>query len=114
MPRGSNPNSLKNLARGNRFSEDTARISAQKSAETRKYLSSARKALKSALTDEELNKQIDALLRRGRQGNLTAIKMVFEYSDIADNENTTTTQNVIELPAVLPDNVPPKEEKNNE
>ena len=118
MPSGSNPNSRKNLvsenAKKNRFNGENGAKNQAKGNEVRKYMSSARKALKSALTDEELNKQIDALLKRGRQGNLTAIKMVFEYSDITDNENSAVTQNVIELPAVLPDNVPPKEEENNE
>ncbi len=96
MPRGSHPNSRKNLvsenAKKNRFNGENGAKNQAKGNDVRKYMSCARKALKSALTDEELSKQIDALLKRGRQGNLTAIKMVFEYSDISDNENNTATR----------------------
>lgn len=55
MPRGQNPNSLENLKKGRRFgaSDDSARKSAQKSAESRAALASIAEEMRSILTDEK-------------------------------------------------------------
>lgn len=76
MPRGENENSKKNLAKGHRFTADTAREASKKAAETRKAYSSAREALKDYMTDDKYRELMEALHKRGKAGNLTAIDMI--------------------------------------
>ena len=86
MPRGQNLNSKKNLK--NRFNTDSAKKAAQKSAEARKAYSSAREALKDYMTDDKYKELMEALHKRGKAGNLTAIDMIFKYTDPINNNNS--------------------------
>ena len=55
MPRGQNPNSRENLRKGKRFSasDDSARVNAEKSAQSRAAMASIAEEMRSILTDEK-------------------------------------------------------------
>lgn len=77
MPRGSNPNSRKNLTHPG-FSTETARKAAEKSAQTKRYNASFRAAGKDLLTDEELKKMWNAMMEKAQSGNVSAFKALFD------------------------------------
>ncbi len=83
MPENENKNTGKraNNGKSTRFTSETGKAAGKKSGKTRRYMSSARNALKAACTDDELRTIITKLIERGKQGNLTAIKMIFEYTE---------------------------------
>jgi hypothetical protein len=78
MPRGDNPNSRKNLAKGKPFTAETAREASKKGLATQKYNASFRAAGKDLLTDEEMAKMWKAMIQRAKNGNITAFKTLFE------------------------------------
>ncbi|GEM_PF-6359421 len=115
MPRGQNPKSKENLTKGKPFNAETARKASKKSAENRKYQSNARKCLKNLCTDDELDKVLRQLLKRGQQGNLTAIDMIIKYT--GESEEKTPDEDgprLAYIPEKLPKNEPPGETENEQ
>jgi hypothetical protein len=100
MPRGSNPNSHNikklNASRTQKEREKAASEAGKKSGESRKYLGNARKALKEELTDEEMHAINEILKKRAKSGNLTAIKMILDYTD-EKQEQTVNNEITINL-----------------
>lgn len=99
MPRGSNPNSKKALAENRKktqFCGETAVKAQKKSAEVQRYNGVARRALKDKCTDDKLTKILDQLERRALSGNLTAIKMILDYTD-EKQEQTVNNEITINL-----------------
>lgn len=91
MPRGSSAEEMRKISKKTQFNGDTAVKAGKKSGQTRKLYASLRECLKKEMTAEEQAKICEQLKKRGMQGNLTAIKMLFDYSlteeeKQADNE----------------------------
>ena len=110
MPKGSNPNSRKALEQNRKktqFNGERAVKAGKKSGESRKYMSSARNALKDLCTDDELNAIMTQLMRRGKTGNLTAIKMILDYTDIKEDTHDNAEVNIAFLAPVSAPETPP-------
>lgn len=76
MPRGDNPNSRKNLAKGHQFNAETARKASQASAESRRATASLTESLKKQLTPELMDELTLMLIKRAKQGNLKAWELL--------------------------------------
>ncbi len=76
MPRGENPNSRANLAKGKKFDTETARKANKKSLETKKEYATLTEALKAQCTPEVKAQLTDMLIKRAKQGNLKAYELL--------------------------------------
>ena len=76
MPRGMNPNSRANLKKGKRFSEETARKAAEKSAETRAAFKSLNEDLRERCTPERIANINNRILSMAEHGNLKAYELI--------------------------------------
>lgn len=80
MPRGSNPNSRKNLKRGHPFNEETARKAGQKSqevqAETKVFTEAFRKACMEH--PDMISKAAFTILNMAAHGNIKACELVMK------------------------------------
>ena len=76
MPRGDNPNSRKNLARGKPFNADTARKAGKKSVEAKTVYRSLQEDLREQATPERIAKINNRLLSMAEHGNLKAYELV--------------------------------------
>ena len=77
MPRGSSPNSRKNLIKGKPFCEETAREAARKKHEIESAIKPLRELLKEQCTDED-RRQMNAFLIRMAKRNLHAYELLMK------------------------------------
>lgn len=111
MPRGDNPNSRKNLAKGKPFTAETARKASKKGLATQKYNASFRAAGKELLTDEEMAKMWTAMINRAKSGNITAFKMLFDVmgEGAQDDVDKAAQLNIhiapVQAPELPPDDI---------
>lgn len=75
MARGENPNSKANLAKGKRFSEETARKAQQKSLEVKRRLKTFRELDTEHTTEEERLAMLQAVKVKATHGNLKAFEI---------------------------------------
>lgn len=75
MPKGDNPNSRANLAKGKPFNEDRARKAAQKSVEKRRKLRTFRELDEDFTTDDERLIMLNALKAKVKQGSIKAFEV---------------------------------------
>lgn len=78
MPRGMDPNSRKNLKKGVRISEGTARKYAEKSAKSRKANGVLRAAFMESITSDSAAKIADAHRRKAEHGNEGSTRLIME------------------------------------
>ena len=110
MPRGDNPNSKANLAKGKPFNAETARKAKQKSDQSKKYNASFRACGRDVLTDDELKKMWIAMIKRAQGGNIKAFELLYNVMGEALAESNTGAQvNLAILADVLPREEPPDE-----
>ena len=113
MPKGSNPNSHTinklNAERTRKERENAARKAGKKSGESRKHMSCARNALKELCTDDELNAIMTQLMRRGKTGNLTAIKMILDYTDVKEETSNDAEVNLAFISPISQPESPPED-----
>ena len=110
MPRGDNPNSRKNLQKGKPFTAETARIASKKGLAIQKYNASFRAAGKDLLTDEEMQKMWEAMIKRAKSGNISAFKMLFDVMGEGAQDITSKDAevNIAFLAPVAPAEKPPE------
>lgn len=101
MPRGRDKETMNEIGKNTRFSGKTAAEAAAKSAEARKAYSSAREALKDYMDEDKYREIMDALMKRGKAGNLTAIDMIFKYTESKENTPGTAEDDEDEHGVVL-------------
>lgn len=112
MPRGKTKKELDEISKNTRFNSRTAVEAGKKSAEKRKYLGEARKALKDYMDDDKLEEIMKALYSRGKAGSLTAIDMIFKYTDPVKDEDSGEKGEgggVAMMPQKLPKNESPED-----
>ena len=78
MPRGMHPNSRKNLKRGNRISEETARKYAEKSAESRRANGLLHQAALEGVSPESAARIINAHRLKAEHGNEGSTRLIME------------------------------------
>lgn len=76
MPRGSNPNSIKNLSKGKPFCEDSARKAARKKHEKEAVFKSLNEDLREQLTPELINEINQRIISLAKSGNLKAYELI--------------------------------------
>ncbi len=91
MPRGANPKSRANLAKGKRFSEETARKAQQKSLEVKRKLKSFRELDAETTTDEERLAMLEALKVKAKHGNLKAFEIYRDTMGMNPKDQTAIT-----------------------
>lgn len=99
MPRGDNPNSRANLAKGKKFNAETARIANAESLKTKRKLKTFKELDDEFTTDDERKKMMDMLKKRALQGNLKAFELYRDSMGMKPVEKVeqTTTEIVIDL-----------------
>lgn len=112
MPRGRSKKELDEIGKNTRFNGKTAAEAGAKSAEVRKAYSSAREALKDYLDEDKYREIMKALYSRGKAGSLTAIDMIFKYTDPVKDEDSGEKGEgggVAMMPQKLPKNESPED-----
>lgn len=99
MPRGSNPNSKANLAKGKKINAENAREYGRKSAQAKKEYKSFKECFTDMMTPEMREKLFNTMYRKAQAGNIKAFEVMRDTmgEKPIDKVEQTSTNIIIDL-----------------